>query len=66
MSIKPTIILGEELYIPTCDLCGTELTPEPNEYIAEVATDAARWVTKRENGDYKDYCIECQERMNKK
>jgi hypothetical protein len=65
MSIKPKIILGEELYIPTCDFCGAELTPEPSEYAAELAIDHANWQTKQENGEFKDYCPVCQERMKK-
>lgn len=61
MSIKPH---GDK-FVPTCDFCGAKLESELTEYAAELALEHAGWRTKKEGGEFKDYCPKCQERMKK-
>lgn len=50
---------GEE-YVPTCDVCGTELPPEYMFTEAVAAKKAAGWASiKDSDGDWWDVCQNC-------
>lgn len=52
-------------YIPTCDLCGTELWPEFDWDDAVEAKKAAGWKSKKIDGEWMDICPDCQSKGEK-
>ena len=51
----------EKVYIPTCDVCGAQLSPQYSFMDAVKLRRAAGWKTKRIGKDYVDICDECRE-----
>jgi len=48
------------IYTPTCDVCGAELPPEDDFYDAVQAKKDAGWKAKIIDGQWEDWCDECQ------
>jgi len=50
-----------DAFIPTCDICGEELSPEWDFYDAVNAKKLAGWKSHKVDGQWEDVCCECQE-----
>ena len=53
---------GERIYIPVCDGCYENLDPEYDFYDAVDAKKAAGWRSKKVDGEWFDYCPDCQKK----
>ena len=47
-------------YVPTCDNCEDTLSPQDSFEEAREAMADADWVTRKKNGEWVNYCTECQ------
>lgn len=60
MSIVKRWMGGEQVFIPTCDICGDELGDDYDFYDAVESKKAAGWRSKKYGGDWIDMCPDCQ------
>lgn len=51
-------------YIPECDCCGSELDIEWDYLDAVSAIRSHEWSAKKVDGEWVNYCPECQSMMN--
>ena len=65
MSIVKRYLAGEEVFVPTCDVCGAELADEYDFYDAVAAKKLAGWRSRKITGEWTDMCPECQEEDNR-
>ena len=63
MSIQKRWEGGEQIFTPTCDLCGAELEDEYDFYDAVDAKKLAGWRSKKIDGEWQDFCPECREKI---
>lgn len=56
---------GEQIFTPTCDVCGDCLDDEYDFYDAVDAKKQAGWRSKKIGSDWIDLCPECQEKENR-
>lgn len=56
-----SIVQSRNKYTPTCDVCGTELKEEYDFYDAVDAKKTAGWKSRKIDGEWCDFCTECQE-----
>lgn len=47
--------------VPTCDICGEALPPVEKYQNARGAMRESGWIRMRVDGEWEDYCAECQE-----
>lgn len=56
-----SIVQSKNKYTPTCDVCGTELKEEYDFYDAVEAKKKAGWKSRMIDGEWCDFCTDCQE-----
>jgi len=56
-----SIARNKDKFIPTCDICGAELKAEYDFYDAVEAKKKAGWKSKMIDGEWCDFCTDCQE-----
>lgn len=55
---------GEEIFTPTCDMCGDQLDIEYDFMDAVDAKKAAGWHSVKSDGDWLDMCPDCYAKYN--
>ena len=60
MSIERRDERSGDTYAPICDICGEELPAETDWQAAVDAKRDAGWKSHKVDGDWQDFCCECQ------
>lgn len=60
MSIERSLKGQTRVYIPTCDICGTQLSAQYVWPDAVAAEKNAGWKSKKIDGEWMDLCQDCQ------
>ena len=61
MSIIKIRDVKVESYIPVCDICGSELRPQPSFMDAVSAKKDNGWHSRKIDGEWSDFCADCWE-----